>query len=808
MYDETPQTMGAYVLDEQGQKSGGVTTAKVMAANLGFSMTLEIMARPASSCQEEDPAKAAGADTPPLPVSEFHVIHGGLGSTLSNMLDATGPTTLHCIQRLMWMSPADQRRIEQLFSRCIILRMSDLHPSNLAAERYEATQRPRWASAFFRCCMHRIQTSEKVLLQGLEQRTESFFMNVALSLRKTPGSWTLFTKRARAWLQTVSASREDMSLDVRQWRSAMRELLFHDASHRLPSAKKMACFDELTRGDGRLSGRPLHHGCKWECCPSVAETARRFAVDVPAALLKTPPVLFPRKSWSGQAEAMNQIIFLEATNGLLSQCFRSVEAAAKVRSEKAVERLASKRGRDQHEPSTNDSQGAPEAVQGDADIHCKREKDLATQAAENAQTARDVLDFLSERGALRRMVRLRTLIEPYRKLKSSILGRSGKSWEQQHMASLIQVVPAEHQASSKATAVKGDNQNIASVKVESQNAASVKLERQNTREQSPLRQSVKVEHQTTTSVKSESQNTGEQSPSHHPLRYLVCCAALSHEVEEALRSLTKLVARPWDALKGLHGAPDGALRWCEVSIAGAALYQSVLHEQRQYPWKLFRLLEDDDAAFEIIADKEQCEHMLDPLARQHLTEYPDAAALQSVASKAELTSMAIVLEDNTSRIERGHSTVKRAASVAEQTHTAQITDVSAERLVSRARLLGESWHGKVVKAAADIMKSDRAPLARRVKGPAGRSHQPTRGAPKGRKKKKNKTNHGQGRKRAVTAKNAWMAVNAAGRFITSAHHQRCREAFQNKSEAEKYQQIATQMTRGQKTKQTPNISRR
>ena len=202
--------------------------------------------------------------------------------------------------------------------------------------------------------------------------------------------------------------------------------------------------------------------------------------------------------------------------------------------------------------------------------------------------------------------------------------------------------------------------------------------------------------------------------------------------------MTELMARPWGALKGLHGAPDGALRWCEVSIAGAALYQSVLHEQRQYPWKLFRLLADDDAAFEIIADKEQCEHMLDPLAREHLTTYPDVAALQSAASKAELTSMAIVLEDNTSRIEHGRSTVKRASAVAEQTHTAQITNVSAERLVSRARLLGESWHGKVVKAAADIMKSDRPPLARRVTRPAGRSHQPTRGAPKGRKKKKSR----------------------------------------------------------------------
>ena len=171
MYGETPQQMGTYCLGEQGQKLGGVTTAKVMAANLGFSMTLQMRAAP--SCQEG--SARAGANTLPLPLSEFQIIHGGLGSTLANLQDISGPTTLHCIQRLMWMSPADQRRVELLFSRCVILRMSDLHGSNVAAERREAALRSKWASAFFRCCMHRIQTSEKILLQGLEQRTESFF---------------------------------------------------------------------------------------------------------------------------------------------------------------------------------------------------------------------------------------------------------------------------------------------------------------------------------------------------------------------------------------------------------------------------------------------------------------------------------------------------------------------------------------------------------------------------------------------------------------------------------------------------------
>ena len=170
MYDETPQLMGTYGLSEKGEKEGGITTAKVMAANLGFSMTLQMRAAPS---RQEGSARA-GANTLPLPLSEFQIIHGGLGSTLADLQDMTGPATLHCIQRHMWMSPAEQRRVELLFPRCVILRMTDMHGSNLAAERHEATLRSKWASALFRCCMHRIQTAEKVLLQGLERKTESF----------------------------------------------------------------------------------------------------------------------------------------------------------------------------------------------------------------------------------------------------------------------------------------------------------------------------------------------------------------------------------------------------------------------------------------------------------------------------------------------------------------------------------------------------------------------------------------------------------------------------------------------------------
>ena len=77
---------------------------------------------------------------------------------------------------------------------------------------------------------------------------------MTLSFQKTLGSWALFARRDRAWLQTVSANRADTPQDVRQWRAALRELLFHDASHRLPFARRLACSDKLTRGDGRRGG--------------------------------------------------------------------------------------------------------------------------------------------------------------------------------------------------------------------------------------------------------------------------------------------------------------------------------------------------------------------------------------------------------------------------------------------------------------------------------------------------------------------------------------------------------------------------
>ncbi len=63
------------------------------------------------------------------------------------------------ILKHMVLPTAARELIESLFPRQISLRQSDLHKSNLAAERGVA-RTWAWPSALFRCSLHRIRTAE------------------------------------------------------------------------------------------------------------------------------------------------------------------------------------------------------------------------------------------------------------------------------------------------------------------------------------------------------------------------------------------------------------------------------------------------------------------------------------------------------------------------------------------------------------------------------------------------------------------------------------------------------------------------
>ena len=67
-----------------------------------------------------------------------------------------------------------------------ILRSTDMHKSNIAAEREESHSGAWGKSSLFRCGLHRARTAEKRTLV-VDAETDSFLLNVTLSLR-VPGA--------------------------------------------------------------------------------------------------------------------------------------------------------------------------------------------------------------------------------------------------------------------------------------------------------------------------------------------------------------------------------------------------------------------------------------------------------------------------------------------------------------------------------------------------------------------------------------------------------------------------------------------
>ena len=150
-------------------------------------------------------------------------------------------------------------------------------------------------------------------------------------------------------------------------------------------------------------------------------------------------------------------------------------------------------------------------------------------------------------------------------------------------------------------------------------------------------------------------------PSSHPYRdYVVSHAADAPEARQACQDIAHRLTRSTHTLE----CPDpddtrGALYWRMLARLGASLHRLVIMEQRRYPWRLFKLLQDPNAADAILEDYQSCPHILDPMSLEHLEAFPRADLLRGHDSLAELASMAELITDSTAAIERGHATTKR-----------------------------------------------------------------------------------------------------------------------------------------------------
>ena len=213
MYDETPWRSRVGDMGEDGEMDVDDVAAKIMACTLQFVMVLRPSARAkqeadAACCSQEGcvvvprPGAAGNVEvgSPGAPQQDV-IIQGQLFTLLVPMADQEAHTVLTAIRQKMQLPARVAGAVASIFPRHAVLRCSDLHRSNLAAERQEdRAEGKRRPSALFRCAMHRSRTAEQRTLE-LDAATESFCFNLGRLWRATPGAMASFRKRARKWVK-------------------------------------------------------------------------------------------------------------------------------------------------------------------------------------------------------------------------------------------------------------------------------------------------------------------------------------------------------------------------------------------------------------------------------------------------------------------------------------------------------------------------------------------------------------------------------------------------------------------------------
>ena len=101
------------------------------------------------------------------------------------------------------------------------------------------------------------------------------------------------------------------------------------------------------------------------------------------------------------------MLLLECTHGMLSQNFKTVEAAARQRAERAMRRLADER---RHRMGLVASQAQPVDA-ANVPLQVMQAQVASDLADEAAQRSRDVLEYLLDPAAVPRMVRMRLVLE-------------------------------------------------------------------------------------------------------------------------------------------------------------------------------------------------------------------------------------------------------------------------------------------------------------------------------------------------------------------------------------------------------------
>lgn len=715
-----------------------------------------------------------GPDTSPGPAPEFTIIRGSVRSPLVAMASHRKEVVLQAI--LQQMSPDAQQEalIEGIFPARAVIRDTDLHRAQLAAERELSRRKRKWASGLFRCGLHRARSAEIAALR-CDPRVESFFLNYTLLLRQQPDAQRSFRERAEQWArERLTVYLGQPPAEVLQWRQAMRPLLFpepdcppassqgthdqHAHDSRAVAARRF-CWDYVTNGDGRMQSELQHYCAGHSCCPAGRDDTLRKVLGPHGlpALLRAPPV-FSRRSWQGQLRSMSHVLQQEATHGLLSQNFRKVAQETQFRAELA----ARQRAAEQQDTAAAAGAGAGQAPS------------LAGSADENAQRCRDILEFLRTSGIVA-IMRAILVIKPTQDFKAQVLTRNGAAWQIQEMVAAAQ---GHRRAYPAAVAASGQDVHHALCAIS---------------------ELLLQDNQWACFHGLAQPPRGLAAESRARFCTLARLGAAMHELigHEQRRY-------PWKLMRCLAADPQDAAR----------------------------------GASEVAEDAQTCRNILDPLSRQHWDRFPATHLLLSPASLAELEAMALLAHGNTALIERGHAATKRGNRAKDQTVAQRLADASAARVLRHIRCQSASWLGMLARAINPATWAEPDPAAgrsqRRATGPghAGRkrrARQPSatsgpgttvpllsgpgrsratslpgamvpllpgsghsrancaaNGMPRGCAK--------QRRRRCVTRLHAWMAANVHGRLASRQDHDRYRAAMANPAEAARFQQIARAAT--------------
>lgn len=682
MYDETPERFRT-VTASGSSVEADCCTAKVLACQREWCM---LFAQPGRVTLPAELGNTAGRPAgfgmdhnTDDSTTQYTSVWGVLSTSLIPIQNQTAEVLLTATRRMAWLPPECQAIIEALFLHRALVSTTDMHGSNVKAEKAmslelavdgpetvehcaaeqrglhsaKAKRSCGWNCVQVRCEMHRSHTCE-LKTHDIVASTVSGVLNVGLSLR-IPGAAGRFRRALRKFIcepDRLVILRGEPTHEVITWRTAINDLFTRQGTKR--SRLRAAVIGRLCNGDIRRSDR-LEHFCSENCCPGgLQQTKDKFCRYLVPALTKRLPMIFPRRKWIGSDESLDDCGWLMACHGLLPTLFEESTSPATAAAPAARPPPArGPRPRPAGPAALAALPRAPAAVGGAPPAAIQlQEPDHAVPppAAAPPAAARPVAvlpaaappaadppadhepdsredneikrgwagKFLADE-PLAHIVLLRVVLEPFRILKARLLETSSAAWRER------QLMPIGGQRT-------------------------------------------------------------------HPLtRSWHACEAV-----DALAELTLLMTtrKRWDALD-TSKLRDGL--WAVTALrllarAGAGIRELLVAEQRVYPYKLFAMLGQPQLSEEVAADFAERPCMFDPVSASICREHSSAIELCSPAAQSKIMSIAELVQTSTAKVECGHAAVRRRARGQVQTHAPSLAVQSAHRAVARGRrLVSESW---------------------------------------------------------------------------------------------------------------------